>query len=265
MRSRKKNTPNKLPKASSQKSSESRNWPLDWKKNLPKVPIKARHYKARHPLAVRPAQSEIDERFAPYYERALSGDVEALVEYYKEFAWFEPDLGSAFYECLGYLATSPFPAQHRVVRKIMKLGVPLEDTITKKKIYQSWKDTILPVAQAAKSWIRRARASKEEPVTRGQLWREYWFEEVSDLEPHHQRQRRKTLSCVLTELDSNSSLPVIAVLNKCLPWGKIPKELFFTLAQTKPTIPASQAVRRLVCNLVGISEGTVSRKNLRKT
>ena len=81
-------------------------------------------------------------------------------------AWVEPDLGSAFYECLGYLATSPFPAQHRVVRKFMKLGVPLEDTITKKKIYQSWKDTILPVAQAAKSWIRRARASKEEPLTR---------------------------------------------------------------------------------------------------
>lgn len=263
MRSRKNNTPNKLPKASSQKSSESRNWPLDWKKDLPKVPIKARHDKAPHPLAVRPAQSEIDERFAPYYERALSGDVEALVEYYKEFAWVEPDLGSAFYECLGYSATGPFPAQHRVVRKIMKLGVPLEDTNAKKKTYQSWKVTILPVAQAAKSWIRRARTNQEN-LSRNQLWRAYWCEEVPGLKPDQQRKRREQLSRVFDELEIDDSLPLITVLHKCLAWNKIPKKLFFALAQRKPTIPPSQAVRRFVCELVGISESTISRKSLRK-
>ena len=263
MRSRKKNTPNELPKASSQKSSESRNWPLDWKKDLPKVPIKARYDKAPHPLAVRPAQSDIDERFAPYYERALSGDVEALVEYYKEFAWVEPDLGSAFYECLGYLATGPFPAQHRVVRKIIKLGVPLDTTVAKKRIYKSWAHTVLPMARAAKKCIRQARTNQED-LSRNQLWRAYWCEEIPDLKPDQQRKRREQLSRVFDELEIDDSLPLITVLYKCLAWNKIPKKLFFALAQRKPTIPPSQAVRRFVCELVGISESTISRKSLRK-
>ena len=233
------------------------------KKNTPRNLRKTSTRKAAHPLAARPAQSRLDERFAPYYERVLSGDVEALVGYYKEFGWVEPDLGSAFYECLGYFATSPYPAHHSVVRKILKLGVPLDTTVAKKRIYKSWADTILPMAQAAKKCIRQARKNQED-LSRNQLWRAYWCEEVPDLKPDQQRKRREQLSRVFDELEIDDSLPLITVLYKCLAWNKIPKKLFFALAQRKPTIPPSQAVRRFVCELVGISESTISRKSLRK-
>lgn len=218
-------------------------------------------YVAPDPRALRRVQSPIEKKFRPYYERALNRDLQALVEFYKE-SWAEADLGSAFYECIGFLTASGLPEHQRIAKKIMKLGDPLNQMPAKKALYELWNSRLLPVAQKAKGWIQEASGDAQ---NREELWRQYVLEDLPELDCQKQNQRRKEVTQLLEESTSASQArrPLQAA-NEYLSWGKVPKELFFELASTRPNVAPSSAVRRYVCKLVGISESTVSRKILRK-
>jgi len=181
----------------------------------------------------------IPERFDPYYRRALDDDLDALVEYYKQITSLL-DPGSAFYQCLGYLATTGYPEHTKIVRAIMRIndtGGAMRKTPAKRAIYDRLYGTLGNTAREQKKWIRKKRARLRQGGwlwTRDGLWHAYAKEKLPGL------------------------------LNADLAHQEELEKLFMMVAQTKPNLGPAQAARKLACEIVGLSEGLVSHKTRRK-
>jgi hypothetical protein len=203
----------------------------------------------------------VSEAFKPFYQRALNGDLEALVDYFKE-SWGRADLGPAFYQCLGYLTAKGFPEHVRAVKAILHVhatGGSWEKPPAKLAIYEHWNKKFTrqivtsfdnaggPVlgpslAGEISDWLATARkrlVEAGEIRRRHDLWRAYIAEKLPSLD-------------VRTSQTS--------------PYHKALKELFLLLAQTQPRISPSQAARKVACKIAKISESTIShRKSVGKS
>jgi len=204
----------------------------------------------------------IPESFRPFYERAHEGDLEALVEYYKE-SWWRADLGSAFYQCLGYFAAKSFPKHVKIVEAILRInktGKPPRPrklatyrhwyetffkTEARRAVYRQRNQALVDPAHDIRDWLRDRRRqlrARGETETRPQLWLAYIAQTLPGLEASKARAD-----------DYHSGL----------------KDLFSLLAKTQPRLSPSQAARKVACKIARISESSVSHfppatKNVRK-
>jgi hypothetical protein len=211
-----------------------------------------------------------DPLFAPFYRRAVTGDFQALVDFYRQHGH---DLGGgAFFQCIGYLAALGSPQEMKVVEKIMGInarGGPLTSTVAKRGSIREWEHRVLPIAQAARKWISEQPRAGGQPwnVTSGRekLWSDYLREKIrpkdsaafSSLLTNFSRDGTETVGnnhrAALTPKESRvqqrESQRFITSL--ALSHGVIPKPLFFMLAQTTPRrLSSSTAVRRFVEKIV---------------
>jgi|GEM_PF-5884685 len=150
----------------------------------PSGPIIEGYHSGRRALSLwlRPPQSQIDEYFRPYYTRVLSGELEALLEFYELRSH---QLSPAFFECVGLLATSPYAYEREIVESILGIGSrggPHQTTPAKWELAHHWMRRLHPPAREAKQWIkqqRRLAGRKGGPnLTREQLWQKYLREKV---------------------------------------------------------------------------------------
>jgi hypothetical protein len=114
-----------------------------------------------------------DPGFAPFYQRALSGDLRALVDFYRVRG---SNPGAAFYTCIGYLAACGSSDEAKTVEKIISInlrGGPQRSGPAKKESVREWGKRLLPPAKSAAEWIaqqrRRDQAENHHPLTREQL------------------------------------------------------------------------------------------------
>jgi hypothetical protein len=182
----------------------------------------------------------IPEVFQPFYERARDNDLNALVDYYKE-RWGRSDLGSAFYQCLGYFVAKSFPEHVKVVKTILRMnergGGAFNQRPAKIAIYWNWNRTYSPMAKQIDKWLKAKRRELDKQgisLPRHELWR----------------------SC------RNEMFPLLDEKTNKNQYHKGVRELFWCLAQRNPRHPASQAVRIVACRIAGISTSSVSHKKL---
>jgi hypothetical protein len=233
-----------------------------------------------------PLRKPVDPTFAPYYERILDGDPRAVLDYLDTNVP-RKQLDASFYEVVGRLETMRFySVANQILKDIERRGVI--GWPTKRDSYRRWYAAILPFCQRARDFIRKAyRVSP--PENREALWQSYVFQPLPDVrfisfrgQPNedslqkeenaqHQQARRNTIEELLTWSESLQKPSLIDAVQKFSPWGFVPKEVFFDLAQTQIRLgrrvfswrPA-QIARRCACRIVDISESTASHRNVRK-
>ena len=222
-----------------------------------------------------------DEQFAPFYRRAVSGDLNAFVDFYREHG-----LGphSAFYQCVGYLAAHGSVEETKIVQKIITInlrGGPRTSGSAKQGLVRDWEKRLLPPAQFAAEWISQQREmnckENNRPVNREATWQRYadqnlnpaspgirqHIDSASSWEVGSQPSYRISDSCnpsankpramelTIKERKAAQRSGRNHITSIALAHGIIPKELFFDLARTTPEpLPPSAAVRRFARKLV---------------
>ena len=210
-----------------------------------------------------------DPIFTPFYRRALAGDLQALVEFYRKHGTAPSE---AFFQCIGYLATAGSSEDIKVVEKIMRInarGGPPKSSVAKRDSMRNWEQSVLPVAQAASRWISEQRRPERQPRNvpsgREQLWNNY-------LQQNMLPKKSTAFSAILTNFGHDATAPARKnhyvkltqkelrvqhrdfqrfITSVSLSHGVIPKPLFFMLAQTTPQrLSPSVAVRRFVQKIV---------------
>jgi hypothetical protein len=102
-----------------------------------------------------------DGRFAPFYQRAASGDPQALVDFYRQY-WADP--GDAFYQTIGYLVARGNPRELDAIQKIMKInqcGGPHASSAARRESAKNLEKLRLPIVQEARKWILEQRGSDQ--------------------------------------------------------------------------------------------------------
>jgi hypothetical protein len=223
-----------------------------------------------------------DPHFAPFYQRALSGDLGAFVDFYHKRGL---DPGAAFYQCIGYLAARGSAEETKeIVQKIISdnlRGGPQRSASAKKDSVREWEKRLLLQAQLAGKWISQQRkregAEDHPPLSRDRLWQKYVDQNLNPATPGIRQhiesgfdaqagsQPTYRISVSGHSSPKKPRAPVSAIggmrarqrairnhnTTVALGHGIIPKELFFELAQTTPrSLPPSVAVRRFARKLV---------------
>jgi hypothetical protein len=222
-----------------------------------------------------------DEHFAPFYRRAVSGDLSAFVDFYRAHG-----LGShaAFYQCVGYLAAHGSAEETKIVQQIISInlrGGPRTSSSAKQVLVREFEKHLLPPAQIAAARISQQRGvipnESNRPVSREALWQRYmdqylnpaspgirqYIDSASSWEAGSQPNYRISHSCnpsankpramELTTNERKAAQRSVRnhITSIALAHGIIPKELFFDLARTTPkSPPPSAAVRRFARKLV---------------
>jgi hypothetical protein len=211
-----------------------------------------------------------DPLFAPFYRRALTGDPQALVDFYRRHG---NDLGGgAFFQCIGYLAAAGSPQEMKVVEKIMRInarGGPPKSSVAQRESIRTWEQRVLPMAQAARKWLSEQRRAdghlRNIPSGREQLWNNYLRQNITAKDS-------AVFPALLANFGHDGTAPVgnnhymtltpkesraqqrdsqRFITSVALSHGVIPKPLFFMLAQTTPQrLSSSIAVRRFVEKIV---------------
>ena len=228
-----------------------------------------------------PDPPDPDPDFAPFYRRAISGDFRALVDFYRVRG---TSLGTAFFQCIGYLAACGSAEEAKAVQKIISInlrGGPQKSGPAKKESVLEWERQLLPPAQLAAKWIsqqrERDRAEKHPPFTRERFWQKYLDQNLNPATPRARQHVDGVVDAqigtqpsyrVAVSPQSSGKKPRGLVLSRdemrarergirnhttmvALGHGIIPKELFLELAQTTPRpLSPSVAVRRFARKLV---------------
>ena len=222
-----------------------------------------------------------DSNFAPFYHRALSGDLRALVDFYCGQG-FNP--GTAFYQCIGFLAARGTAEEtKKIVEKIISINIrggPQRTGSGRKASIREEERRLLPAAKLAALWIsrrrRRDRAESCPRLNRELLWQEY----IDHYLPLTTPGIRESLEIGIKA--QNGTQPIYRISNSTtwsarglrdlvltpdsvqtrnrgvgnyiaeagLAHGIAPKELFLDLARTTPsTLSPSIAVRRFARKL----------------
>ena len=246
--------------------------------------IESGFYSGPHPSSflfwTDPPDPDLD--FAPFYQRAVSGDLGALVDFYRRHG-LNP--GAAFYQCIGYLAARGSAEETKeTVQKIISInrrGGPHRSSSAKNESVREWERRLFPQTKSAAKWLHQRRQTENAqgliPLNREQLWLQYLEDNLrlatpgirqhiesgyEALEPAQPIYRTSTLGrstpknpqpLLLTPGEKRARkrsirdhATTIALAN-----GVIPKDLFLELAQTAPNpISPSVAVRRLARKLV---------------
>ena len=221
-----------------------------------------------------------DEHFAPFYRRAVSGDLSAFVDFYRAHGLSSR---AAFYQCVGYLAAHGSVEEAKIVQKIISInlrGGPRTSSPAKQVLVRELEKHLLPPAQIAAAWISQKRGvipkESNRPMSREALWQGYMdqnlnpaspgirqhIDSASSWEVGSQPSYRISHSGNLSgnkpgamELTTNErKVAQRSVRNHitsiALAHGIVPKELFFDLARTTPeSPPPSAAVRRFARKL----------------
>ena len=219
-----------------------------------------------------------DEQFAPFYRRAVSGDLNAFVDFYRVRGLSSH---AAFYQCVGYLAAHGSVEEAKIVQKIITInlrGGPRTSGSAKQVLVREWEKRLLPPAQFAAAWISQQREvnrkANNRPVSREALFQSYMDQ---NLNPGSIRQHIDNASSWevtqpsyrisdsgnpsankprAMELTTNERKAAQRgarnyITSIALAHGIIPKEFFFDLARTTPEpLPPSAAVRRFARKLV---------------
>ncbi len=187
--------------------------------------------------------TRIPDGFRPFYERALKGELQALVEYYKE-SWHRDDLGSAFYQCLGYFAAKSFPQHVKIVESVLRINKTGRGTFNQRPaklaVYRNWNETYRRSAKGIRKWLKAKRRKLDTEglvLTRQELWRAYTKDNLPELD-----------EADVGKDDYHRGL----------------RELFRLLAQSNPRLTPSIAARAVACRIAGISQSSVSHKNVGK-
>jgi hypothetical protein len=222
-----------------------------------------------------------DPNFGPFYDRALSGDLGALVDFYCGQR-FDP--GAAFYQCIGFLAARGTAEEtKKIVEKIISINIrggPQRTGSGRKASIREEERRLLPAAKLAAVWIsrrrKRDRAESCPRLNRELLWQEY----IDHNLPIHTPGIQQSLEIGIeaqngTNPSTESRIPTawsaeglrdlvltpdsIQTRNRGfrsyiteagLAHGIAPKELFLDLARTTPsTLSPSIAVRRFARKL----------------
>jgi len=213
--------------------------------------------------------------FAPFYRRALSGDLRALLDFYRTHG---TNPGAAFYQCIGYLAAGGSAEEAKIVQKIASInlrGGPQRSGWAKRESVREWEMRLLPPAQFAAEWISQQRkgtpAGRHRPLNRERLWQEYVdhalhpatpgirqylesgidaqreFKPIYRISDSGHSSRKEHRAPVLSHGESKARERGMRshITELGLAHGIIPKELFLELARTTPTpVSPSVAVRR---------------------
>lgn len=200
--------------------------------------------------------SRPSNEFLPYLERALRGDLDALVEFYCNASTpSEP----AFFECLGQLVVrGGGKIIRRIMNKQMWTGKELKAQVyaglreTKTQMFgrrsssasvgplrEVYRGGLMPVAEKAACWIKARKKQNGNLLTnREQLWRDYVNESKSLTQCSSEERGILTDGHWL-----NSDKPVSH--ERYLQFGIVPRQLFLLLAQTRPkSLAPSEAVRQ---------------------
>jgi hypothetical protein len=219
-----------------------------------------------------------DPDFAPFYHRAVSGDLGALVDFYCAHG-LNP--GAAFYQCVGFLAACGSAEEtNETVQKIISInrrGGPQRSGFGKNELVRKWERRLLPPAQSAAVWISRNRAESHPHLNRERLWQEYADHYLHPATPgirqhlesgidgqdgtqpiyrisdsaHSSRKKLRALVLTQDEIKARGRSIRNYITEVGLAHGVIPKELFFELARTIPTpLSPSVVVRRFARKLV---------------
>jgi hypothetical protein len=219
-----------------------------------------------------------DPVFAPFYRRAVSGDLGALVEFYCAHG-LNP--GAAFYQCVGFLAACGSAEEtNKTVQKIISInrrGGPQGSGFGKNVLVREWERRLLRPAQSAALWISRNRAESHPLSNRERLWQEYadlylhpttpgirqhlesGIDGLDGTQPiyrisdsaHSSRKELRALVLTQDEIRARRRSIRNHITEVGLAHGIIPKELFCELARTAPTpLSPSVAVRRFARKLV---------------
>jgi hypothetical protein len=228
-----------------------------------------------------PNPPDPDPDFAPFYQRAISGDLRALVDFYRTRG---SNPSAAFYQCIGFLAACGSAEEAKTVQKIISInrrGGPQRSGSATAESVRNWEKLLLPPAQLAASWISQQRmkssANNRLPLNRERLWQEYLDQ---NLHPATQGIRQHIESGIEAQEriqplyrisdSANSSRKQLRPLDLSpgeikagkrgirkhiteigLAHGTIPRELFLELARTAPArLSPSVAVRRFARKLV---------------
>jgi hypothetical protein len=228
-----------------------------------------------------PNPPDPDPNFAPFYQRVMSGDLRALVDFYRVRG---SNPGAAFYQCIGYLAACGSAEEAKTVQKITNInlrGGPQRSASAKGESVREWERRLLQPAQSAAEWIsqqrKRDRAEKHPPLTRERLWQEHVDQNLRAATPGIRRhlesgvdsQRGTQPIYRISDSTRSSRMELRALVlaqgevkakergirhhitEVGLAHGIIPKELFLELARTTPTpLSPSVAVRRFARKLV---------------
>ncbi len=216
------------------------------------------------PWSLPKPQSIPSQEFKPYLDRVLRGELEALVEFYRNST--NPRHG-AFHECVGWLATSPWPEHRRFVRKIMRSGL-FTGSLLQKETFDYWYRWLLPLAKVAKKWVRN-RVRNQASWNRNQTWVEYFSQRVRPPGLHEKvcpesghihvslNERNELLAQDESRKPPHASCYV--------GFRVVPKKLFFLLAEDQGAKwRPSHAVRQYMATEMEISYSGPSRKSVRK-
>jgi len=222
-----------------------------------------------------------DEHFAPFYRRAVSGDLTAFVEFYRAHG-LNPR--AAFYQCVGYLAAHGSLEETKIVQTIISInlrGGPRTSSSAKQVLVREWEKHLLPSAQIAAAWISQQRGvlpkGSTRPMSREALWQGYidqylnpassgirqHIDSASSWEASSQRSYRishsgnpsgnkpRVMELTRNERKAAQRSARNRITSIARAHGIVPKELFFDLARTTPeSPPPSAAVRRFARKLV---------------
>jgi len=222
-----------------------------------------------------------DEHFAPFYRRAVSGDLSAFVDFYRAHG-LSPR--AAFYQCVGYLAAHGSAEETKIVQKIINInlrGGPQTSSSAKQVLVREWEKRILPPAQFAAAWISQQRKvnpkESNRPVSREALWQRYMDQNLNPASPGIRQHidsasgwevcsqpsyrishsgnpsgnKPRAMELTTNERKAAQRSVLNYITSIALARGIVPKELFFDLARTTPkSPPPSAAVRRFARKLV---------------
>lgn len=206
-----------------------------------------------------------DPDFAPFYRRALSGDLRALVDFYRTRG---SDRSPAFYQCIGFLAACGSAEEAKTVQQILSInlrGGPQRTGSTTAESVRNWEELLLPPAQLTANWISQQRMKDRAEnclsLNRERLWQEYVDQNSSSATPGIRQHldsgieaqeriqplyrilesanpsRKQLRALVLTLGETNARKQDIRkhITEIALAHGTIPKELLLELARTTPT------------------------------
>jgi hypothetical protein len=222
-----------------------------------------------------------DEHFAPFYRRAVSGDLSAFVDFYRAHG-LSPR--GAFYQCVGYLAAHGSAEETKIVQKIINInlrGGPRTSSSAKQVLVREWEKRILPPAQFAAAWISQQRKvnpkESNRPVSREAMWQRYMDQNLNPASPGIRQHidsasswevgsqpsyrishsgnpsgnKPRAIELTTNERKAAQRSVLNYITSIALARGIVPKELFFDLARTTPkSPPPSAAVRRFARKLV---------------
>jgi hypothetical protein len=222
-----------------------------------------------------------DEHFAPFYRRAVSGDLTAFVEFYRAHG-LNPR--AAFYQCVGYLAAHGSLEETKIVQTIISInlrGGPRTSSSAKQVLVREWEKRLLAAAQFAAAWISQQREvnpkESNRSVSRDAIWQRYMDQNLSPVSPGIRQHidnasswevgsqpsyrishsgnpsGNKPRAMELTRNERKAAQRSVRnyITSIALARNIIPKELFFDLARTTPeSPPPSAAVRRFARKLV---------------